>query len=93
LDQTFYPKKTKTQIQTITLNPPTKKDNIPKPKPKNPKIQKMLDFKNNLLLLRYFNEYIFSDFFLNPNIFGFFGFGLGLELGFFGFWVWTQTQI
>ena len=26
--------------------------------------------QNTLFILRYFNEYIFSNFFLNPNIFG-----------------------
>ncbi len=56
--------------------------------------QKFLGFKNILYILRYFNEYIFSDFFKNPNSFG--CLGLGLELGLFGSgfwaWVWVHTH-
>jgi hypothetical protein len=66
-----------------------------KPKP-NPKKQKFLGFKNILFLLRYFNEYIFSDF-LKTQIFSqILGSDLGLVLGFFGSlgmdMVSTQTQ-
>ena len=51
--------------------------------------------QNTLFILRYFNEYIFSNFFLNPNIFGFkkgFGFGTWffLVLVFLGLWVWIM---
>ncbi len=57
-------------------NPKTQKN---KPQTQT-ETQKFLGFKNNLFLLRYFNEHIFS-FFLNPNIFGFWSFfgSLGMD--------------
>jgi hypothetical protein len=79
------PKTQKNQTPNPNPNSKTKRNQVPNP---NQKTQKFLGFKNILFILRYFNEYIFSDFFLNPNIFGFLGFGLGLELGFFVSWVW-----
>ena len=83
------PQKTKPQTQTQTQK-------APQEKAPNPKTQKFLSFKNILFILRYFNEYIFSSFFKNPNIFGFW-FGLGTCF-FLGLWVSamgmdTQTQI
>ena len=78
------PQKTKPQTQTQTQK-------APQEKAPNPKTQKFLSFKNILFILIYFNEYIFSSFFKNPNIFGFW-FGLGTFFFWvFGLvlWVWT----
>jgi len=63
-------------------NPKTQRNQISNP---NPKIEKFLGSKNILFILRYFNEYIFSDFFKTQIFLGFgLGLGLGLVLGFFG---------
>jgi len=43
----------------------------------NPKRQKNLGFKNISLIPRYFNKYIFSDFFIKPKYFWLYGFGFG----------------
>jgi len=68
MEPDVLPQKTKPQTQTQTQK-------APQEKAPNPKTQIFLSFKNILFILRYFNEYIFSNLFKNPNIFGFW-FGL-----------------